>query len=408
MEYTKSNRMKKINKKLRFLKFCSSPCWLFLLTFSVMSTLPVFAAGDASFSISPSSGSYTVGSNFTVTIDETSSSGDNTNAVQANLSYDASILQYTSSSLGVFTLCTQNGGGSGSANFACAATSSQNGTQEVAAINFKVIASGAASVAMTSGSNIDNTSGTSVWNGSLPSASFSLKAPATTASPQASVSSPTYIPSTMPSVSTKTAQKTTTPSKSTASTRTKSVVKAPMLAAVTIIVVDANGQPVKGAKVVLDGKNTEYSDNQGKANFSVEASGSHTVTVTDPGKQPYHTKVVLIAGQSVPIELQLANAKSFGLLYRVFSAMGVLLLVGLCYWLFKSRFSRLPWAHDVTTQFASPANFVGNSSMDGVQVPSDTQVIHQQAGEMQTSSTRQKRSYYLRRRDGFDILRRKF
>src|SRR5665213_1162383 len=52
------------------------------------------ATGDAYFSLSPSSGSYTVGDNLVLTVSETSTSGDNTNAVQVNLSYPSSQLQY--------------------------------------------------------------------------------------------------------------------------------------------------------------------------------------------------------------------------------------------------------------------------------------------------------------------------
>src|ERR1019366_3839873 len=129
-------------------------------------------------------------------VSETSTSGDSTNAAQVNLSYPTSLLQYQSISLsGPFTLCGQETGGSGSVNIGCASTTVVSGTQSIAQITFSVIASGSAPVVMSAGSGstltniVNSTSGSSVWNGVLPSTSFTLSQPVTTPTPAKTPSS---------------------------------------------------------------------------------------------------------------------------------------------------------------------------------------------------------------------------
>src|SRR5208283_2926601 len=118
------------------------------IAFGVVLVLPstrALAVGDASFALSPNSGSYTIGSTITVQITETSSSADDVNGVQANLSYPTSLLQYDSSSInGPFTLCAQgpeppcfdNGVNSGSIDIAAASGSAASGTSNIAEVTF--------------------------------------------------------------------------------------------------------------------------------------------------------------------------------------------------------------------------------------------------------------------------------
>lgn len=135
------------------------------------------AAGTASFSFSATSGSYHVGDTINISISETSALSDNVNAVQTDLSYNTSFLQYQSTTLtGPFTICATNSGGGGSVSLACASPSTVSGTQAVATISFKVLATGSTAVSMASTSDIDNNLGSSVWDGILPSASFTLTA----------------------------------------------------------------------------------------------------------------------------------------------------------------------------------------------------------------------------------------
>lgn len=331
---------------------------LALLGAVVFSALPAphaFAAGDAYFTLSPSGGSYKIGNSFTITVYEHSSAGDNVDAAGVNLSYNASLLQWTGNSTGAFTLCGSNSGGGGSVSVQCASSSTVSGTQTVASVSFKVLASGTANVNMTSGSDIDNGSGTSVWDGSLKSAGFSLTG-TTTSSGSGSTSTKSSTPSSTTSPSPAPAPK-PTPSPSptptpTTTTQPGGATNQVDNAAVTIIVTDTNGQPIKNAKVTLDGKTTMYTDAQGKANFSVESAGSHAVTVTAPGKKPYQTKVTLSANESVPLELQLASASSNGMIFGVVGVVGLLLIAGGAFYFFRGQ---LPWGRGTAGQFIPPS-----------------------------------------------------
>lgn len=118
-----------------------------------------------------------MGGNIVTTISENSPSGSDTNAVQAVLYYPANLLKFVSISLiGPFTICAQNSGGNGQVHIACASSNAQSGKRAIAEVAFKVLNTGAASISMAKGSDIDNTYGTSVWNQALPSASYNLVA----------------------------------------------------------------------------------------------------------------------------------------------------------------------------------------------------------------------------------------
>lgn len=328
------------------------------MVFGAMTAPHAFAAGDAYFTLSPSGGSYKVGNSFTVTVYEYSSAGDNTEGVQANLSYNSSLLQWQSNTAGAFSaLCGQNSGGGGSVNFGCAATSTLSGTQPVVSISFKVLASGTASVNMVSGpgatpTDILNSSEQSVWDGSLKSANFSLSASSTSSGSTSTKSStPSSSKSTTPSLA-PAPKPTPNPSPTpTSTTQPGGASNQADNAAITIIVTDTNGQPIKNAKVTLDNKMTMYTDTQGKANFSVESAGSHAVTVTAPGKKTYQTRVTLAANESVPLELQLTSASSSGLIFGIVGVVGLLLIAGGVFYFFRPK---LPWARD-SGQFIPPS-----------------------------------------------------
>jgi len=175
----------------------------------------VQAASNAYFTLSPPTGSFSVGSNIVIRISETSTSEDNVSAVQANLSYPTAYLQFVSTnwSIGPFTLVGQNTGGSGVVNLGIASTAVVSGEQNVADVTFSVLATGPVGITMSSGSNIDNNIGDSVWNGILPATSYTLTpsvvaagTTSTTTTAGATSPSSTTTPSTAtPSSSTKTA-----------------------------------------------------------------------------------------------------------------------------------------------------------------------------------------------------------
>jgi len=141
------------------------------------------AAGSASFTLSPSSGSYTQGNSFSVQVHE---NGSDVNVVTAKLTYDASKLT-----------CTGVSGGSAFPN--SVATSCANGTvtisrytgmdgdgnpttvsgdQVVGTVGFTATGTGTATVAIAAGSQIAS-NGSNIWNGSANSGSYTINAPVT-------------------------------------------------------------------------------------------------------------------------------------------------------------------------------------------------------------------------------------
>lgn len=129
---------------------------LTLLSLAVTFPPAEVLAASASLYLSPSSGSETDGSIFSVSIHENSGS-TKVNTVQANLSYPASRLSVSSvESSSAFNITAQNSWGNGSIRIARGAQPSVSGDQVVATIVFKALAaSGTASVSFTSGSEVD-------------------------------------------------------------------------------------------------------------------------------------------------------------------------------------------------------------------------------------------------------------
>ena len=326
----------KLTEKIRLTKnnIITTAMAIFILAAGIFMPFSAYAAaGDSYFGLSPTSGSYTVGNSLVVSLSETSTSGDNTNAVQANLSYPTSLLQFSSISLdGPFTLCGQQTGGSGAVNIACASTTAESGTSQVAQITFSVLAAGTASVAMTSGSDIDNTSGNSVFNGNLPSASYTLSKPAVVTTP-APVTTPTKTPVSNPTTTKPTT--TTTPVKTPTPTVAPSTVTplpattvAPSLASLSVTVVTSKGKAIKDVKVILDKTHSALTNTNGIANFSGITSGSYTVTATKAGQKTIVSKLVLTPGENKILRLVEASTSS-NIKLLIFIIIGLIIIAGL-------------------------------------------------------------------------------
>lgn len=149
----------------------------------------VAAAGSASLTLSPSSGSYVKGSTLSVSINVTSS--DLVNAVQADLTYDTAKLQYVNvdgtGSAFDFPLSATGGGGSVQIARGVSGGGTVSGTKKFASVNFTVLASGAtASITFASSSAVLSPGGsgtTNVWNGNTTGGTYTLTAPADPAPP---------------------------------------------------------------------------------------------------------------------------------------------------------------------------------------------------------------------------------
>jgi hypothetical protein len=96
-------------------------------------------AATGSIYISPANASVQSGSDISVQL--RIDPGTAVNAVQATVGYNASDLQYVSSSLGVFSTCTQDSGGGGSVTFGCAELGSSTSSDSlIATITFQALA----------------------------------------------------------------------------------------------------------------------------------------------------------------------------------------------------------------------------------------------------------------------------
>lgn len=190
---------------------------MFIYTLATMISLPAIfatsasAAGTASLSLSPNSGSHVQNSSFTVQVNV---NGTDVNVVTAKISYDASKLSCTSvggSTAFPNTVVATCGGGS--VTISRYSQTNVSGSASVGSVSFKALAnSGTAVVSFSSGSQIAS-NGVNIWNGNTTGGSYALTAPA--------VAQPTQPPS-QPAPTTPT---TTTPQPSTTSNPSSNTIK---------------------------------------------------------------------------------------------------------------------------------------------------------------------------------------
>jgi len=158
----------------------------------------VLAAGSATLAVSPTGGTYTTGSTFSVTISEDSGAND-VDSARAQLTYNASTLEVVgfSTSANPFTTCvTPASAGSGSINTGdCTLLGGKKqGKQTLGVVTFKVLAnSGSSTLAFASSSQLINGGVDLTWTPVNGTYSYAAPAPAPTPTP-----TPTPAPSTKP------------------------------------------------------------------------------------------------------------------------------------------------------------------------------------------------------------------
>jgi hypothetical protein len=124
-----------------------------------------------------------------LTVTETSATTDAVNAVEADLSYNSSELQFVSAACSsTFSLSAVASGGSGSVSLACATPNSTvTGAQTVGTVTFTVIGGGTSAITFAATSAIILASNqTNTWNGVTTGGTYTLATPPTT-----SITSPT-------------------------------------------------------------------------------------------------------------------------------------------------------------------------------------------------------------------------
>ena len=139
------------------------------------------AAGNATLTISPNTGSYNKNASFTVSIFEDSGI-DTVNAVEVRLTYDQLKLQFDSLSndTSPFSTCIEKTGGSGGVVISCAKLGGNTtGSQLVGKVSFKVLAgSGSTNISFDPNSHIIKTpENTDIWNGNTAGSTYTLTSP---------------------------------------------------------------------------------------------------------------------------------------------------------------------------------------------------------------------------------------
>jgi len=157
-----------------------------------------FAAGNAALSLSPSSGTYAVGSTLTVSVTVNSGGGTGINAASGKITFDPTLLsaQSVSKNNSVFNLWVADpaySNSDGSVTFSGGGTTAYTGTSGVVmSVTFKVLKAGTANLAFASGASVlaADGQGTDVL-GTTGTAAFTLggSAPPSQSSQQSSQSS---------------------------------------------------------------------------------------------------------------------------------------------------------------------------------------------------------------------------
>jgi hypothetical protein len=166
------------------------------------------AVGSATFAVSPSAGSYTVGATVTINITESGSEAD---SARAQLSYSASTLEVVSSnfSMNAYNTCvTSPSAGNGSIDTGnCTVLGGKRTSSTLGQVTFKVKSTGTGSIAFTSKQAVNNGEDLSV---SSSNASFTLNAAPVVDEPAPTGTAPTTKNTTTNNTNNKTATTTTT------------------------------------------------------------------------------------------------------------------------------------------------------------------------------------------------------
>ncbi|HEY4963593.1 MAG TPA: cohesin domain-containing protein [Candidatus Saccharimonadales bacterium] len=315
-----------------------------------------YAAGGDQFYISPSSGSYQNGNNFTVTVTE--SSTDPINSLQANVNFDVSKLQFVSISSGSaagspFTNVNQaTVSGSQVQIGESVQPGTQTGQHNVATITFKVLGGGNTSTVLSfdpSSGMFDPVSSQAVWGGSTTGATFTLASapapicPAGDSGTYPNCVAPTPPPttgggsvstgggSTSNSGSTKPATSTggntssspsvATPNNQLSTSSTNSSSSAPSSGnanntaatnttagsqEISVKVVNADNKPVVDATVTLNNL-TSKTNTYGIATFNA-LPGEYKVNVKGNGIKPYSKALVVEPGKTTQYTLTAQNS----------------------------------------------------------------------------------------------------
>lgn len=270
-----------------------------------------FAVGNADYSLAPTSGTYVVGGQLTITISESSSASDNASSFYVPLLYSDDMLEYMSSSQGAFGTCNiQPSSDSGEVDISCTAATPVSGVQTVASVTFTVLSPGQALVSLGTNADIDDNNGNSIWDGYLPQISYPTE-DATVSSNDGSGVGPIGSPSASVNGGTSASDSGSSQLAPTSTGPQSTVTPAPKAiattAALTAIVTDDVDKPIEGARVSIDNSSIAYTDPQGRVVFDKLTVGTHTLKVSASGKVTSITTLNLSANEHKNVSLRLVS-----------------------------------------------------------------------------------------------------
>jgi len=314
---------------------------ILILAVSFLALGQALAAGSATLSISPSSGSYKKGSDFSIVVHANSGSAA-VNAIEVGLSYNTSLIDYVSASIPDTFGFNKNITQVGTPICITVATlgSTMTGDQTVATVNFRAKAAGTVNFSFINSANtcyngspgssiLDASNQQNLWNGQTSAGSITITDPTTTTTGggTTTTTTTTSTPTTTTTSTPRTTTGTTTPTSNTSATT-------PALNATTsgymvaIKVVGEDNQIVAGAKVTMDDKFTAVSDTTGIAGFTNVSLGSHTVKMTVKGKTLSQIIDVKGVSTAAPQEYAFkAVAKASNTRQYIIIAAGVIILL---------------------------------------------------------------------------------
>lgn len=359
---------------------------LFVGVFFSLWISPAQAAGSATFSISPSSGSYNIGDYINLTIRENSGT-TGINAVDVKLDFNSGQLLYDSSTVsGSFAdLGLTRTPKAGQVNLVVWKPGTTiSGDQIVGTVKFKVLAAGTANLTFAGSSSIvSQATAQNIWNGQTAAGSFSLRSvtpgatptptkiiPGTSATPTAKSSAPT-------TAGTSGKASTSSPPSTKSSTSTTSGSQQAVQGAssagymVAIKVVDANNKILVGIEVSIDDKYTAISDSTGIASFLNLPAGKHTVKTVVNGKT--NSQIIEVKGESstIPQEFTMPTApKKSSIINYIYGgiALGLIILIIVIVLVLRKR------RRDIdSSSHGVPSNYNMSSTID---VPSNPAIIY--------------------------------
>ena len=266
--------------------------------------------GTAGFAFADNNSTFKVGGTIDVELLE---SGTNVQTVWANLSYPTSRLQFQQANFdnsldmaaaGGVNCSVDPASGNGRVSLRCTALTPANGTEIVADLRFAVAGPGTATLAMAAGGNsatdITDSTGSSIWDGSLPHVTYTLQG-------KAGGAAATVPPGVSNSGSGNNSTGGGTPASNNIVPGSSTSIAQGPNGSLDFAIADALGRPLGGARVAINDNTIHYTDTEGKTDFSL-AAGTYRVSVTAPGMVARSFEATVATSGNKRLSMQLSPA----------------------------------------------------------------------------------------------------